>query len=196
MHSIFNQELIIATHNLGKAREIGILLAEYKLNFSFATELQLAEPEETGSTFSENAAIKAKAARDQTSLLALADDSGLVIPALNGAPGIYSARWAGPNKDFKLAISRIEQQLGKQDPAAYFVCSLALAWPDGECEFFEGRVHGTLVFPPRGENGFGYDPIFRPHGIQETFGEMAPKDKDLLSHRSDAFKKLVAQHLF
>jgi XTP/dITP diphosphohydrolase len=185
--------LVIASHNKGKVREIALLLANYVAHFPSAGDLGLPEPEETEATFIGNAALKARAAASGANLPALADDSGLVVPALGGAPGIYSARWAGPDKDFSLAMRRVEQELGGGDRAAHFICALALAWPDGHVEAFEGRVDGSLVFPPRGERGFGYDPIFIPAGHDITFAEMDPDDKHRMSHRADAFAQLVAR---
>ena len=155
------------------------------------------EPEETGDTFIANAALKARAAATASGEPALADDSGLVVPALDGAPGIYSARWAGPGKDFRVAMARIEAELAarRREPVgaeAYFVCALSLGWPDGHCETVEGRVDGTLTFPPRGPHGFGYDPIFVPDGQARTFGEMRPEEKQPLTHRARAFEQLAA----
>jgi XTP/dITP diphosphohydrolase len=183
--------LVIASHNKGKVREIADLLGAYVARFPSAGELGLPEPEETESTFAGNAVLKARAAATGAGLPALADDSGLVVPALGGAPGIYSARWAGPEKDFGVAMARVERELGSGDPAAHFVCALALAWPDGHVESVEGTVHGRLVFPPRGGHGFGYDPIFIPNGWDLTFGEMDPEQKHRISHRADAFRQLV-----
>jgi XTP/dITP diphosphohydrolase len=183
--------LVIASHNKGKVREIALLLSAYVAHFPSAGDLGLPEPEETEASFIGNAALKARAAASGAKLPALADDSGLVVPALGGAPGIYSARWAGPNKDFSLAIDRVQQELGKGDRAAHFICALALAWPDGYAETVEGRVDGRLVFPGRGERGFGYDPIFIPNGHDITFAEMDPNDKHRMSHRADAFAQLV-----
>lgn len=158
-----------------------------------AGELALPEPDETGKTFVANARIKAEAAANAIDKPALADDSGLVIPALKGAPGLLSARWGGPTRDFGMAMQRIEDALaGKSDRRAYFVCALALAWPDGYTELFEGQVHGQVVWPPRGDNGFGYDPIFLAEGHKQTFGEMDPTLKHGISHRAAAFAKLVA----
>jgi XTP/dITP diphosphohydrolase len=183
--------LVIASHNPGKIREIAELLEPFGLSVLRADSLGLPEPEETGLTFAANAELKAVAAAIGASLPALADDSGLVVPALGGAPGVYSARWAGPDKDFDSAMARIREELGeRRDAAAFFVCALALAWPDGTCEVFEGRVDGSLVFPPRGRNGFGYDPIFLPEGESETFGEMEPARKHAMSHRARAFEQL------
>jgi XTP/dITP diphosphohydrolase len=185
--------LVIASHNKGKVREIAELLAPFGVEILSAADLGLSEPAETGATFRENAEIKARAAAKASGLPGLADDSGLVVPALGGAPGIRSARWAGPARDFRIAMERVERELaGKTDRRAHFVCALALAWPDGHCECFEGRVDGTLVWPPRGSRGFGYDPIFVPGGHAETFGEMDPEKKHAISHRADAFRNLVS----
>lgn len=185
--------LVIASHNPGKVREIGALLAPFDADVVSAAELGLPEPVEDGDSFIANAVIKAKAAAAGSGLPALADDSGLAVTALNGDPGIYSARWAGPAKDFGLAMKKVEAALGDAaDRSAQFVCALALAWPDGHVETFEGTVHGTLVWPPRGARGFGYDPIFRPDDETEAFGEMDPDRKHAISHRADAFRKLVA----
>ena len=188
--------LVIASHNKGKVREIAELLGPYVATFTSAGELGLPEPEETGSSFVANAELKAlaaaKAGPKGNGYVALADDSGLVVPALNGDPGIYSARWAGPSKDFRMAMRKVEDGLdGQQDRSAYFVCALSLAWPDGHVETVEGRCTGTLVWPPRGEHGFGYDPMFKPDGYDITFGEMDPARKHEMSHRADAFRQLV-----
>ncbi len=184
--------LLIATHNPGKAREIADLLAPFGTKVVSAGELNLSEPEETGSSFVENAVLKATIAASATGLPALADDSGLAVDALNGEPGIYSARWAGPTRDFLSAMKQVEKALAdKTNRNARFVCALALAWPDGHVETFEGVVHGALVWPPRGNRGFGYDPIFRPNGHSNTFGEMEPEAKHAISHRADAFRQLV-----
>ena len=183
--------LVIATHNPGKVREIADLLRPYAKSFKSNIELGLPEPEETGLTFVANAELKALAAA-KAGHVALADDSGLVVPALGGDPGIYSARWAGPTKDFRIAMRKVEDGLaGKTDRSAYFVCALSLAWPDGHVETVEGRCHGSLVWPPRGEKGFGYDPMFVPDGFDITFGEMDPARKHEMSHRADAFRQLV-----
>jgi XTP/dITP diphosphohydrolase len=188
-----DDRLLIATHNPGKRAEIATLLAPFGVGVVGAAELGLAEPEETGTTFEANAALKALAAASASGLPALADDSGLVVPALAGAPGIYSARWAGPDRNFARAMALVEERLaGKADRRAMFVAALALAWPDGHIECFRGEAHGTLVFPPRGKRGFGYDPIFLPERGTLTFGEMAPEEKHAVSHRADAFRKLVA----
>ncbi len=184
--------LAIASHNPGKVREIAELLGPHSAEVVSAGALGLPEPEETGASFAANAKLKARAAAERSGLAALADDSGLAVDALGGAPGIYSARWAGPEKDFDLAMKRVNDELGTRDRTARFVCALALAWPDGQCEIYEGTVTGTLVWPPRGDRGFGYDPMFLPTGGTETFGEMDPEAKHAISHRADAFRKLVA----
>ena len=185
--------LIVASHNAGKVREIRDLLAPFNTKISSAADLDLPEPEETGDTFVANAKLKALAAATAANAPALADDSGLSVDALGGAPGIYSARWAGPEKDFALAMAKIERELeGNDNKRARFVCALALAWPDGHCEVFEGTVEGTLAFPPRGNKGFGYDPIFVPPRYTTTFAEMEPSAKHAMSHRADAFQQLVA----
>jgi XTP/dITP diphosphohydrolase len=185
--------LVIATHNRGKRAEIAALLAPFKVDVIGAAELGLPEPEETGATFAANATLKALAAANASALPSLADDSGLVVPALGGAPGIYSARWAGPDHNFARAMALVEERLaGSADRCAIFVAVLALAWPDGHIESFRGEARGALVFPPRGTRGFGYDPIFLPDGRSLTFGEMAPEEKHAISHRADAFRKLVA----
>lgn len=196
--SFQGDRLVVASHNPGKVAEIADLLAPFRLTVLAAADLGLSEPEETGTTFAENARIKAESASRESGLPALADDSGLVVPALDGAPGIYSARWAGPEKDFRIAMEKVgdrlkavEDKRGRADPAAHFVCALALARPDGETAVFEGRVDGRLVFPPRGDRGFGYDPIFQPAGHDMTFGEMDPAAKHAMSHRADAFAKLI-----
>ena len=188
-------KLVIATHNAGKLKEIGALLAPYGLECISAGALGLPEPAETGTTFVANAELKALQAADLSGLPALADDSGLCVEALGMDPGIFSARWAGPGKDFGVAMQSIEDKLAALPPEtgrdAHFVCALALAWPDGHVEWFEGRVDGTLVWPPRGDKGFGYDPMFVPHGYSQTFGEMDPDAKHAMSHRAVAFAQLV-----
>ena len=185
--------LVIASHNAGKLTEIAELVAPFGVDAVSAGSLGLPEPEETGATFQANAELKALAAAEGAGLPALADDSGLAVPALGGAPGIHSARWAGRERDFARAMARVQEALGdSEDRSAYFVCALALAWPDGHRECFEGRVDGTLVWPPRGQRGFGYDPIFLPEGEPLTFGEMEPARKHAMSHRAQAFAKLVA----
>ena len=204
--------LVIASHNEGKVREIAELLGPYGIEPVSAAELDLPEPEETGTSFIANAELKARQAADLSGLPALADDSGLCVDALDGRPGIHSARWAlvdpsvspeaGPGevqgrRDFALAMRRVEDELTAKDEEevsrdAHFVCVLCVCWPDGRAEIFEGRVEGTLVWPPRGDNGFGYDPMFQPIGYDLTFGEMDPDEKYAISHRADAFRKLVA----
>jgi len=186
--------LIVASHNRGKVREIKALLGPHGIQPVSVTELGLPEPEETGATFAANAELKARAAADAGKHPALADDSGLWVDALNGDPGIYSARWTGPDKDFKIAMARVEHELQAkkaQDFSAKFVCALSLAMPHGECQTFEGEVHGALTFPPRGGLGFGYDPIFIPDGFDQTFGEIDPHLKNAMSHRARAFEKLL-----
>lgn len=185
--------LVVASHNPGKVREIDELLRPFDAAPVSAGQLGLPEPVEDGLTFEANAILKAEAAATRSGLPALSDDSGLAVSALNGDPGIYSARWAGPGKDFQHAMQRVEGELGDNpDRSATFVCVLALAWPDGHREVFEGNVAGTLVWPPRGDRGFGYDPMFLPDGYDETFGEMDQTQKHAISHRADAFRQLVA----
>jgi XTP/dITP diphosphohydrolase len=184
--------LAIASHNHGKIAEIRDLLAPYPVTVVSAADLGLPEPEETGATFAENARLKARAAAKGAGLPALADDSGLAVAALDDAPGIHSARWAGPERDFGKAMARVNQALGDaKDRRAAFVCALALACPDGREFVFEGRVEGRIVWPPRGTRGFGYDPIFVPDGHEESFGEMEPAAKHRISHRARAFRKFV-----
>lgn len=186
--------LVIASHNEGKVREIADLLNDFGVEVVSAGDLGLAEPEETGAAFTENALLKAHAAARGANLPALADDSGLAVHALGGAPGIHSARWAETPHgcDFAVAMERVEKELGNaRDRSAHFVCVLALAWPDGHAECFEGRVDGALVWPPRGDRGFGYDPVFLPDGYEITFAEMEPAAKHAISHRADAFRQLV-----
>ena len=190
-------KLVIASHNPGKVREIADLLGPYGIEPVSAVDLDLPEPDETGNSFVDNAELKARLAADLSGLPALADDSGLSVDALDGRPGIYSARWAGESKDFRLAMERVEEEVLAKGPEAgrnaHFVCALSVCWPDdGQCESFEGRVDGLLVWPPRGENGFGYDAMFQPIGREMTFGQMDPADKYAMSHRADAFRKLVA----
>jgi len=199
--------IAVATHNAGKIREIYEMLAPFGIAVKSAAELRLPEPEETGSTFAENAVLKAHAAAKASGLVALADDSGLSIEALDGAPGIYSARWAGPSKDFSVAMRGVDEKLqaaGATAPEkrrAHFVAVLAVAAPDGEVETFEGRAAGTIVWPPRGANGFGYDPIFQPDGHSRTFGEMSAEEKhgtaggEALSHRARAFALFARRFL-
>jgi XTP/dITP diphosphohydrolase len=187
-------DLLIATHNPGKLREISELLAPFGVRAHAPGEFRLTEPEESEATFAGNALLKARAAAAGSGLPALADDSGLEVAALGGAPGVLSARWAGPGRDFAPAMARVESELrvvGARNHSARFVCALALAWPDGRARVFEGEVRGTLVFPGRGAQGFGYDPIFVASGMSQTFGEMAPAAKHAISHRAHAFRKLV-----
>jgi XTP/dITP diphosphohydrolase len=186
--------LVIASHNRGKVKEIADLLAPFGIEIVPAAELGLPEPDETGMSFIDNAKLKAVAAADASGLLALADDSGLEVAALGGEPGIHSARWAGEARDFGVAMARVNRELeaaGATDLRANFTCVLALAAPHGSTEMFEGKVFGTIAWPPRGSKGFGYDPIFVPDGYDETFGEMEPELKDAISHRARAFEKLI-----
>jgi XTP/dITP diphosphohydrolase len=186
-----DDRLVVASHNQGKVEEISALLMPFGIDALSAASLGIPEPEETGDSFEANAALKAGAAAEASGLASLADDSGLVVPALGGAPGIYSARWAGPTKDFRIAMERVHRELGEQDRSAFFVAVLALAWPDGNLDLFRGEVAGALVWPPRGERGFGYDPMFVPAGGEATFGEIEPAQKHRISHRAGAFAKLV-----
>ena len=186
--------IVIASHNEGKVREIGELFAPFGVACVSAGSLGLAEPEETGETFAENAKLKAEAAATASGMPALADDSGLEVEALGGAPGVNSARWGGPSKDFGLAMKRVWREIeagGASSRRANFTCALAFARPAAETRVFTGQVFGTLIWPPRGERGFGYDPIFVPDGYAETFGEMDPQSKNRLSHRMRAFEKLM-----
>lgn len=186
--------LVVATHNPGKARELTEIL-ENRFELVTAGALGLGEPEETESTFVGNALLKARAAAEASGLIALADDSGLSVTALGGAPGIYSARWAGPDKDFGLAMRDVEEKVaatGSDDLSCWFTCALAVAWPGGPGVTVEGRIDGTLVLPGRGDRGFGYDPIFQPLGFDQTFGELEPAAKDAMSHRARAFALLKA----
>ena len=186
------QKLVLATHNPGKVSEIGAMLAPLGVDVVSAGDLGLAEPDETETTFAGNALLKARAACAASGLPALADDSGLCVNALNGDPGLYSARWAGPDKDFVMAMQTVHEKLGDcSDRSAYFICVLALVYPDGGEHVFEGRVNGTLVWPIRGPGGFGYDPMFMPDGQTCTFGEMTPAEKKSISHRARAFAALV-----
>ena len=188
----FEGKLVVASHNPGKVVEITALLAPFQVQLLDAAELGLAEPEETGKTFEENAALKAHAAAKTTGLAALADDSGLVVPELGGAPGIFSARWAGPTKDFSIAMARVHRELDDKNRSASFVSVLSLVWPDGEEALFRGEIAGRLIWPPRGDNGFGYDPMFVPDGYSHTFGELPSETKYAIDHRARAFAKLVA----
>ncbi|MEM1131562.1 MAG: RdgB/HAM1 family non-canonical purine NTP pyrophosphatase [Pseudomonadota bacterium] len=199
--------LIIATHNKGKLAEIDGLLGPYGMQTEAAGDLGLPEPEETGTTFAENALLKARAACEATGCVALADDSGLCVAALDGAPGVYTADWSekqwfeaealgGKGRDWYLAMGKVEGKLAEQGPdadrSAYFVSTLALVWPDGHHELFEGRAYGTLTWPPRGTLGFGYDPVFVPNGETQTYAELGPEHKMEHDHRADAFTKLKA----
>ena len=192
-------QLVVASHNPGKVREIKALLGPHGIEAISAGSLGLPEPEETGLTFAANAQIKALASAKASRHAALADDSGLCVDALDGAPGIYSARWAGPTKDFRVAMNRIHDELrhkGLSTSAAKFVCALCVALPNGEHQTFEGEVHGHLSFPPRGERGFGYDPIFVANGMEESFAEIDPAKKHAMSHRARAFEKLLHSGIF
>jgi XTP/dITP diphosphohydrolase len=203
MRKLGSERLVIATHNAGKLKEIAALLTPYGLECVSAGSLGLLEPAETGKTFAENALIKARAAAEASQLPALADDSGLSVTALNGRPGVYTADWAErqwfegeAGRDWYMAMGKIEGLLCAQGPetdrSAWFSCVLALAWPDGTSAVYEGRVDGALIWPPRGLLGFGYDPVFVPHGGIQTFAELDPQEKHRISHRADAFAKLVA----
>ena len=187
--------LVIASHNEGKVREIRALLAPYGVEPVSAGSLGIPEPEETGTSFAANAELKARFSADLSGLVALADDSGLCVEALGGEPGIYSARWAGEPRDFGAAMRLVHERMERAGAGAgrdaHFICVLSLCWPDGHVESFEGRVDGTLAWPPRGARGFGYDPMFVLGGRSETFGEMDPDEKHAVSHRADAFAKLV-----
>ena len=182
--------LVLATHNPGKLREMAALLAPQGIDLVSAGSLGLPEPEETAPDFAGNARIKAQAAT-MSGLPALSDDSGFCVAGLHGAPGVLSARWAGPAKDFTPAMHRVHTELGQGDPRAWFVCALSLAWPSGETATFLGRVEGTMVWPPRGTLGFGYDPIFIPMGGTQTYGEMNPAQKHATSHRARAMAQLL-----
>ena len=203
MAKLGSETLVIATHNAGKLREISALLAPYGTNCISAGSLGLPEPAETGKTFVDNALIKARAAAEASGLPALADDSGLSVAALGGRPGVYTADWAerqwfegDPGRDWYMAMGKVEGLLCEQGPdvdrACWFSCVLAIAWPDGESAVYEGRVDGTFAWPPRGTMGFGYDPVFVPLGRDVSFAELDPEEKHRISHRADAFTKLVA----
>ncbi len=208
MRKLDTKTLVVASHNKGKLREIADLVAPYDIEIKSALELDLHEPEETGTTFEANAYLKAHAAAKTTGLPALSDDSGFCVKAINDDPGLYSARWAGVSKDFNMAMRNVIEKLqaanklsGKENTGAYFVSVICLAWPDGHAEYFRGEVHGEAVWPPRGDQGFGYDPMFQPEGETRTFAEMSAEEKhgnvsgDPLSHRSRAFKLFVDQCL-
>ena len=199
---VLSGKIVVASHNAGKVTEINELVAAFGIETISAADLNLPEPEETGNTFIANAELKALTAAQAAGLPALADDSGLAVDALGGAPGIHSARWAEgdiekgetPGRDFERAMRKVEEALARIPDAprtAHFVCALTLAWPDGHCESFEGMVYGELVWPPRGDLGFGYDPVFQPGGLAKTFGEIQPELKHAMSHRAEAFQKLV-----
>jgi XTP/dITP diphosphohydrolase len=186
-------KLVLASHNAGKLREIEALLRPLRIEVVPAGDLGLPEPEETAPDFAGNARIKARAAATASGLPALSDDSGFCVAGLNGAPGVHSARWAGPSKDFGEAMATVHQRLGDTaDRRAWFIAALCLAWPDGHAETFLGRIDGTVVWPPRGDKGFGYDPMFVPAGAQQTFGELEPRDKHAVSHRARAFAQVLA----
>lgn len=203
MRKLTTGKLVIATHNAGKLAEIAALLAPFGIEPVSAGSLGLTEPAETEDSFAGNALIKARASAQGSGIVALADDSGLMVDALGGAPGVYTADWAerqpyegGPGRDWYMAMGKVEGKLAELGAGvtrgAHFVCTLALVWPDGEAALFEGRVSGSLVWPPRGTQGFGYDPVFQPHGHDVTFGEMEPAAKHAMSHRAEAFAKFVA----
>lgn len=204
MRKLGGETLVIATHNAGKLKEISALLAPFGLSCISAGSLGLPEPDETGKTFVENALIKARAAAESSGLPALADDSGLSVTALGGAPGVYTADWAErqwfegpPGRDWYMAMGKVEGMLAEKGPdtdrSCWFSCVLALAWPEGESVVYEGRANGTLTWPPRGAKGFGYDPVFVPVGSSQTFAEIEPEEKHRISHRADAFAKLVSE---
>jgi len=189
------KKIVVASHNAGKVREINDLLRPFGLEAVSAGELNLPEPDETEDSFIGNALLKARAAATASGLPALSDDSGLAVDALDGAPGIHSARYAGPDRDFGFGMKRLNREMtesGRTERSARFICALALVWPDGDEAAFEGRVEGEIVWPPRGSSGFGYDPVFQPVGHTITFGEMDPDAKHAMSHRADAFRQLIA----
>lgn len=191
-----DSKLVIATHNPGKVKEFSSLLAPFHIKTLSAGDLNLPEPEETGASFHENAKIKALAAATASGITSVADDSGFCIRALNGDPGIYSARWAGPNKDYSHAMQTMYDKIKIQDNwAAWFVCVLCVAWPDGSTHEFEGKINGRFVWPARGNHGHGYDPIFQPDGSQKTFAEMTEAEKNKISHRALAFQQFI-KHCF
>ena len=188
--------LVIATHNVGKMQEIRVLFSGFNFTILSANDLGLAEPDETENSFIGNAVLKSRAAALASGYAALADDSGLAVKALGGAPGVYSARWSGPSRDFNIAMTTVEKALKKtnsNDMRAEFICALALVWPDEYSVSVEGKIKGVLTFPARGNKGFGYDPIFQPYGHDISFGEMDPDDKHAISHRADAFAKLMTR---
>ena len=186
------EKILLATHNQGKVVEFREMLAPFNIEVISAGDFDLPEPEETGATFQENAELKAVAAVRATNMICLADDSGMCVNGLNGDPGIYSARWGGPEKDFNMAMQRVQDELGNNsDRSAYFFCSLALAFPDGDVKIFDGQIDGELIWPPRGDQGFGYDPMFVPGHDTRSFGEMSQLEKNQVNHRARAFEKLV-----
>lgn len=186
------KDLVLASHNQGKIKEIRVLFSDFIDDLKSAADYNLDDPEETGSTFEANAMLKARYVALKTGKIAIADDSGLAVDHLGGDPGIFSARWAGEDRDFNYAIDRIKNELGEtKNLKANFVCTLALAWPDGHVEVVRGEVHGNLTFPAKGDKGFGYDPIFVANGQEMTFGEMEASEKKKISHRADAFKKMM-----
>ena len=195
------EEIVIASHNSGKILELKSLLQPYFPRIQSSKELNLISPIESGKNFKENAEIKSLSAARESKIISISDDSGLVIDALNGMPGIYSARWAGIDKNFDLAMEKVENKLQQSNAilpnqrVSHFVCVLSIAWPNGNLITVEGKVYGTIVWPPKGKNGFGYDPIFLPNGHSITFGEMEMKKKDRISHRSIAFQKLLRKIL-
>ncbi|MCT6880434.1 MAG: RdgB/HAM1 family non-canonical purine NTP pyrophosphatase [Commensalibacter sp.] len=187
-HIKYGSRILIASHNKAKIREMKTMMAPYNIRVISSADLDLPEPEETGDSFNANAEIKAVAAAKASGMISLADDSGFCVNALKGAPGIYSARWAGPNKDYKAAMERIREELGhNKDWSAWFFCALCVVWPDGTIRSFDGRVDGEFVWPPRGKNGHGYDPVFKATGSSLTFGEMTDAEKNEISHRARAF---------
>ena len=192
MRQLAPGKLVLATHNPGKVVELAELLGPHGLEVVSAGSLGLPEPDETETTFIGNARLKALAAATASGLPAISDDSGLCVDGLGGAPGIYSARWAGPGKAFSVAMARVKDELGDKARTAHFICALCVAWPDGHSEVVEGRVDGTLVWPPRGGNGFGYDPMFLMDGQAQTYGEMTRAEKEADNHRARAFRQLVA----
>ena len=195
---ILDGEIVIASHNKGKIIEFSDLFKDYKLKLSSSADYNIQEPEENGSSFADNALIKAKATMLGSGKISISDDSGLCIDCLNGEPGIHSARWAGPNKDFSAAMEKINEKIFEMNPEntnAHFFCALAAVWPNGEYKIYEGAVHGSLRFPPQGNLGFGYDPIFIPTGFDISFGEMEPLKKHSMSHRAVAFNKLKSELL-
>ena len=195
---ILDEEIVIASHNSGKIKEFRDLFKKYKIKIKSASDFNIVEPEETGSTFSDNALIKARETTKGSGQVSIADDSGLCVNALDGDPGIYSARWAGEDKNFSRAIDIIKDKLESKKvkkTKAHFVCSLAVVWPNQQYKVYEGKVYGKISFPPRGNNGFGYDPIFIPNGYKITFGEMDPSEKHSISHRANAFNLLKLELL-